>query len=60
MEIALLQAGNELAAIIHNGDVKDDKVDVLLDGVVGALQRSLGGGGLRGTLRTKRRRRGDR
>jgi hypothetical protein len=58
-EIALLQAGDELPAIIHDGDVQDDKAYVLLDGIVRRLRGSLRGRRLRGALGAKRRSGGD-
>jgi len=42
-EITLFQAGDELAAIIHDGDVQDDQIYVLLDRIVRAPQGSLRG-----------------
>ena len=54
-ELVLLKSRDELAAIIDHGNVQDDEVDVLADGVVGRrLGRRLGRGWLCRTLRAQR------
>ena len=52
-EIALLQAGDELPAIIHDGDVQDDQIYVFLDGIVRRRRGCLRGRRLRGSLGAK-------
>src|SRR2546428_718407 len=53
VEIALFQAGNELPAIIHDGDVQDDQIYVFLDGIVRRRRGCLRGRRLRGSLGAK-------
>jgi hypothetical protein len=41
VEICLLQAGDELPPIIHDRNVQDNEIYVLLDGVIRSLKGSL-------------------
>jgi hypothetical protein len=54
VEIVLLQPWDELPAIVHDRDVQDNEIYVLLNGVIRPLQGSLGSRGLLGPLRVNK------